>query len=188
MSDKKPIHYVNNVDFLEAIKKYQKQCQEAEAGGDPKPQLSNYLGECILKIATKLANRPNFINYSYKDDMILDGIENCIMYFDNFNPEKSSNPFSYFTQIIYYAFLRRIEKEKKQSYIRGKLIRDNTVESFQVQDHDNDDDFHNGFIGFMQQHGTFDDKFEERMKNKKKKKKVDPDTITLDTFIEGLDE
>jgi hypothetical protein len=188
MSDKKPVHYVNNVDFLEAIKKYQKQCQEAEAGGDPKPQLSNYLGECILKIATKLANRPNFINYSYKDDMILDGIENCIMYFDNFNPEKSSNPFSYFTQIIYYAFLRRIEKEKKQSYIRGKLIRDNTIESFEVQDHDHDDDFHNGFIGFMQQHGTFDDKFEERMKNKKKKKKVDPDTITLDTFIEGLDE
>ena len=180
MSDKKPVHYVNNVDFLEAIKKYQKQCREAESGGDPKPPISNYLGECILKIATKLANRPNFINYSYKDDMILDGIENCIMYFDNFNPEKSSNPFSYFTQIIYYAFLRRIEKEKKQSYIRGKLIRDNTFESYETQDHD-DDDFYNGFIGFMQQNGTFDDKFEERMKNKRKKKK---DTITLDTFIE----
>lgn len=182
MAEKKPVHYVNNVDFLEAIKKYQKQCLEAEAGGDPKPQISNYLGECILKIATKLANRPNFINYSYKDDMILDGIENCIMYFDNFNPEKSSNPFSYFTQIIYYAFLRRIEKEKKQSYIRGKLIRDTTIETFETQHHDDGDDFHNGFIGFMQQNGTFDDKFEERMKKKRKKK--DPDTITLDTFIE----
>ena len=185
MSDKKPVHYVNNVDFLEAIKKYQKQCQEAEAGGDPKPQLSNYLGECILKIATKLANRPNFINYSYKDDMILDGIENCIMYFDNFNPEKSSNPFSYFTQIIYYAFLRRIEKEKKQSYIRGKLIRDTTIESFETQGHDDGDDFYNGFIGFMQQHGTFDDGFEERQKKKKKKK---TEAVTLDNFIEGMDE
>jgi hypothetical protein len=188
MAEKKPVHYVNNVDFLEAVKKYKKQCIEAEACGDPKPQLSNYLGECILKIATKLANRPNFINYSYKDDMILDGIENCIMYFDNFDPAKSSNPFSYFTQIIYYAFLRRIEKEKKQSYIRGKLIRDTTVESFETQGHDDGDDFYNGFIGFMQQHGTFDDKFEERMKAKKKKKKIDPDTITLDTFIENPNE
>jgi hypothetical protein len=188
MAEKKPVHYVNNVDFLEAIKVYQKKCVEAESSGDEKPQLPNYLGECILKIATKLANRPNFINYSYKDDMILDGIENCIMYFDNFNPEKSSNPFSYFTQIIYYAFLRRIEKEKKQSYIRGKLIRDTTIESFETQGHDDGDDFYNGFIGFMQQHGTFDDGFEERQKNKKKKKKVDLDTITLDTFIENPNE
>jgi len=188
MAEKKPVHYVNNPDFLEAVKKYKKQVAEAEACGDPKPQISNYLGECILKIATKLANRPNFINYSYKDDMILDCIENCIMYFDNFDPEKSSNPFSYFTQIIYYAFLRRIEKEKKQSYIRGKLIRDVTVESFETQGHDDGDDFYNGFIGFMQQHGTVDDGYEERQKNKKKKKKVDPDTITLDTFIENPNE
>jgi hypothetical protein len=188
MAEKKPVHYVNNPDFLAAVVQYKKQCAEAEAGGDPKPRLSNYLGECILKIATKLANRPNFINYSYKDDMILDGIENCIMYFDNFDPAKSSNPFSYFTQIIYYAFLRRIEKEKKQSYIRGKLIRDTTIESFETQGHDNGDDFYNGFIGFMQQHGTFDDGFEERQRNKKKKKKVDPDTITLDTFIENPNE
>jgi hypothetical protein len=177
---KKPVHYVNNVEFLESIKRYKKLCLEAESCGDSKPQIPNYLGECILKIATKLANRPNFINYSYKDDMILDGIENCIMYFDNFDPEKSSNPFSYFTQIIYYAFLRRIEKEKKQSYIKGKLIRDTTVESFEVQDSDNDGDFQNSYIGFMQQHGTFDEGFEER--RKKKKKKTQP---TLDEFIDG---
>jgi hypothetical protein len=176
---KKPVHYVNNADFLESIEKHQKACREAESCGDPKPIIPNYLGECILKIANKLANRPNFINYSYKDDMILDGIENCIMYFDNFDPEKSKNPFSYFTQIIYFAFLRRIDKEKKQSYIRGKLIRDTTIESFEVQDHDHDDDFHNSYIGFMQQHGTFDHQFEEKRKKKKKKK-----TVTLDNFIE----
>jgi len=65
------------------------------------------------------------------------------MYFDNFDPEKSSNPFSYFTTIIWYAFLRRLDKEKKQSYIKGKLIRDTTIESFEIQHHDHDDDFHN---------------------------------------------
>jgi hypothetical protein len=186
MTEKKPVHYVNNADFLEAIQKYQKACSEAESCGDPKPIIPNYLGECILKIATKLANRPNFINYSYKDDMILDGIENCIMYFDNFDPEKSSNPFSYFTQIIYYAFLRRIDKEKKQSYIKGKLIRDTTIESFDVQDLDNDGEFHNSYIGFMQQHGTFDEGFEERRNAKKKKKKK----TGLDELLEepNLDE
>lgn len=169
MTVKKPVHYVNNDDFLEAIKEYQIKCTEAESCGDPKPQISNYLGECILKIATKLANRPNFINYSYKDDMILDGIENCIQYFSNFDPNKSSNPFSYFTQIIYFAFLRRIDKEKKQSYIRGKLIRDNTIETFETQDHDGDD-FENSYVGFMQQHGTFDHEYEEKKKKKRKPK------------------
>ena len=109
-------HYVNNADFLAAIKQYRQQVKEAEESGSPKPQVSNYIGECILKIATHLAYKPNFFNYSYKDDMILDGIENCIQYIDNFDPDKSSNPFAYFTQIIYYAFLRRISKEKKQTY------------------------------------------------------------------------
>ena len=179
MAIKKPVHYVNNEDFLKAIIEHQKLCLEAEESGESKPRLSNYLGECVLKIATKLANRPNFINYSYKDDMILDGIENCIQYFHNFNPQKSKNPFAYYTSIIYYAFLRRIDKEKKQSYIRGKLIRDNTMESFELQGHDNDhDDFHNSYVGFMQDHGTFDHDYEEKKKAKRKKKQA-----TLDTTL-----
>lgn len=173
MSAAKPVHYVNNADFLAAIIEYKKQCAEAEACGEEKPQISNYLGECILKIATKLANRPNFINYSYKDDMILDGIENCIQYFDNFDPEKSKNAFSYFTSIIWYAFLRRIDKEKKHAYIKGKLIRDVTFESFELQGHDSDnEDFHNSYIGFMQEHGTFDHEYEEKKKAKRKKKQA----------------
>jgi hypothetical protein len=170
MTIKKPVHYVNNDDFLKAVIEYKAKCVEAEEAGEDKPQISNYLGECILKIATKLANRPNFINYSYKDDMILDGIENCIQYFGNFDPSKSSNPFSYFTQIIYFAFLRRIDKEKKQSYIRGKLIRDNTIDTFEIQDHDFGDDFENSYVGFMQQHGTFDHDYEEKKKKKRKPK------------------
>ena len=92
--------YVNNADFLAAIKEYKQSVKEAEEKGMPKPAIPRYPAECILKIATHLSYKPNFINYTYKDDMILDGIENCINYFDNFDPDKSSNPFAYFTQKI----------------------------------------------------------------------------------------
>ena len=87
-----------------------------------KPRITNYLGECFLKIATHLSYKPNFVNYMFRDDMISDGIENCVQYIHNFNPEKSRNPFAYFTQIIHYAFLRRIQKEKKQLDIKTKII------------------------------------------------------------------
>lgn len=113
-------NYVNNPDFLEALIKYQKDCREAEDAGDERPRVPDYIGTCIFQIGTRLATKPNFSGYSYKEDMISDGIENCLLYINNFNPEKSSNPFAYFTQIIWYAFLRRIAKEKKQMYIRFK--------------------------------------------------------------------
>jgi len=175
-------HYVNNAEFLQAIIDYKRACAEAEDSGDEKPVIPNYLGECILKIARKLSNRPNFINYSYKDDMILDGIENCIQYFDNFNPEKSKNPFAYFTQIIYFAFLRRIDKEKKQAYIRGKMVRDNTIDSFDVQDHDAGEDFSNIFKEFMQDNGTFEHDYEDKKRKKRQKKETH---VSLDNFTEG---
>lgn len=112
--------YVNNKDFLEALKTYQANCREAEDQGEGTPRVPDYIGECIYKIATRLATKPNFSGYTFKEDMISDGIENCLQYIHNFNPEKSQNPFAYFTQIIWYAFLRRIQKEKKQMYIRYK--------------------------------------------------------------------
>ena len=115
-------HYVNNKEFLAAIVAYKKSIVEAEELGKSKPRITNYLGSCFLKIATHLSYKPNFVNYMFKDDMICDGIENCVQYINNFNPEKSSNPFAYFTQIIHYAFLRRIQKEKKQLEIRQKII------------------------------------------------------------------
>ena len=114
--------YVNNKDFFIAMVAWKELVIEAEACGDPRPPITNYIGECFLKIAEHLSYKPNFINYPYREEMIGDGIENCLMYAHNFNPEKSKNPFSYFTQIIYYAFLRRIEKEKKQSYVKFKLL------------------------------------------------------------------
>ena len=106
MADKKnKPHYVNNKEFLQAMVEWKARCREAEEQGKPQPPITNYIGECFLKIANHLSYRPNFINYTYRDEMISDGIENCLQYVHNFNPEKSNNPFAYFTQIIYYAFL-----------------------------------------------------------------------------------
>ena len=122
MPRKRSDHYVNNKELLEAMVVYRKKVAIAkEKGADP-PLISNYLGECFLKIATHLSYKPNFVNYMFKDDMICDGIENCVRYIHNFNPEKSKNPFAYFTQIIYYAFLRRIQQEKKQLEIKNKIL------------------------------------------------------------------
>ena len=101
---------------------YRSKCAIAKEKGIDPPAISNYLGECFLKIATHLSYKPNFVNYMFREDMIGDGIENCVQYIHNFDPNKSNNPFAYFTQIIYYAFLRRIQKEKKQLEIKTKII------------------------------------------------------------------
>ena len=122
MARKRSEHYVNNKEFLAAIVEYKEKVALAAERGEAKPRITNYLGECFLKIATHLSFKPNFVNYMFKDDMVCDGIENCVQYINNFNPEKSKNPFAYFTQIIHYAFLRRIQKEKKQLYIKHKAI------------------------------------------------------------------
>ena len=115
-------HYVNNKEFLEALVVFKAKCAAAKEAGEPRPRISNYIGECFLKIATHLSYKPNFVNYMFREDMICDGIENCVQYIENFNPEKSKNPFAYFTQIIYYAFLRRIHKEKRQLEIKNKIL------------------------------------------------------------------
>ena len=115
-------HYVNNKEFLEALVVFKAKCLAAKEAGESRPQISNYIGECFLKIATHLSYKPNFVNYMFREDMICDGIENCVQYIENFNPEKSKNPFAYFTQIIYYAFLRRIQKEKRQLEIKNKIL------------------------------------------------------------------
>jgi|TARA_R110000764_G_scaffold169987_3_gene257088 hypothetical protein len=119
---KKSVHYVDNKKFLEAMKDWKEKCKEAEETGEERPRITDYVGQCFLKIANGLSYRPNFINYTYKEDMISDGIENCLQYIHNFNPEKSNNPFAYFTQIIYYAFIRRIQREKKQTHVKHRII------------------------------------------------------------------
>jgi hypothetical protein len=145
-------NYVNNPDLLAALVEYKKKCQEAEDQGDELPKVPDYIGECIYQIATRLATKPNFSGYSYKEDMIMDGIENCLLYINNFDAAKSSNPFAYFTQVIWYAFLRRIAKEKKQMYIRFKsshnmVAQGGTYESDEVRLHLNTNaDYMNSFI------------------------------------------
>ena len=119
---KRSEHYVNNKEFLAALIKHREDIEIAEIQGKEKPRIPRYIGECFLKIATHLSYKPNFVNYMFRDDMISDGIENCVQYIHNFDPEKSRNPFAYFTQIIHYAFLRRIQKEKKQLDIKNKII------------------------------------------------------------------
>ena len=119
---KRSEHYVNNKEFLAALIKYREDKEIAVLQDKPKPPIPRYIGECFLKIANHLSFKPNFVNYMFKEDMISDGIENCVQYIHNFNPEKSQNPFAYFTQIIHYAFLRRIQREKRQLEIKNKIL------------------------------------------------------------------
>ena len=121
-TNSKSTHYVDNDKLFEEMSKHREAWLKYKAeGGDP-PRVSEYIGECILMIAERLASKPNFVHYTYKEEMISTGVENCILYLHNWDPEKSSKVFSYFTTIIFYAFLRTIDKEKKQQYIKTKLF------------------------------------------------------------------
>jgi len=159
-------HYVDNKKFLEAMIEYKERCRVAEEKGKTKPDVTNYIGECFLKIANHLSFRPNFINYTYRDDMISDGIENCLQYMSNFNPEKSNNPFAYFTQIIYYAFIRRIQKEKKQMLVKSKLIQNAGIENMMDSLAGDDTQYQSAMLEFLQRNS----KEEEPVKKKPIKK------------------
>ena len=157
MAEKKKAHYVSNNDFLAAMIEWKDRVRAAEGDGDERPQVTNYIGECFLKIANHLSYRPNFINYTYRDEMISDGIENCLQYIDNFDPEKSKNPFSYFTQIIYVAFIRRITREKKQSLIKDKLLKSSNIEDMIItQEHDDPNVYQKQFLEFLDQYHFVD--------------------------------
>lgn len=131
-------HYVDNKKLYQAIVEYRKEVRECEEAGKERPPIPRYVGECMLLIAKRLSTRPNFVNYPYREEMISDGVENCVCYFDNYNPDRYDNPFAYFTQIIYFAFLRRIHKEKKQLYVKHKALENSILfnEMFDVGDSD----------------------------------------------------
>ena len=143
-------HYVDNKKFLQAMIEYRDKCKKAEEKNRKKPDVTNYIGQCFLKIANHLSYRPNFINYTYRDDMISDGIENCLQYMNNFDPDKSDNPFAYFTQIIYYAFIRRIQKEKKQMQVKAKIIANAGVENMMDQLEGDDAQYQSQMLDFLQ--------------------------------------
>ena len=177
------VHYVDNAVFLEAMIEYKKQYHISKENDEELPIISEYLGSVFLKIAQRLSFRPNFINYAFKDDMISDGIENCLHYIHNFNPEKSTNPFAYFTQIIYYAFIRRIQKEKKQLYIKYKSMQNYQImPEYMDIDRSNDvpnpvGDYNNS--DFKVTVDNFVEAFEQSKKKKIVKKKVEPSNLEL---------
>lgn len=163
-------HYINNADFCAALIEYKRQVKEAQEKGLPKPVIPNYIGECFIKIAEGLSHKPNFINYTYREEMVADGIENCLMYFENFDPEKSNNAFAYFTQIIYYAFLRRIQKERKQTYVKYK-----STEQFGILDESElmgYDDVPVKQFEMYDNISEFIETFEASKKEKKEKKRI----------------
>ena len=181
---KKTIHYVDNAKFLEEMIEYKKQYYTSKDNDEELPIISEYLGSVFLKIAQRLSFRPNFINYAFKNDMISDGIENCLHYIHNFNPDKSSNPFAYFTQIIYYAFIRRIQKEKKQLYIKYKSMQNYEISPEYVEYMNYDEDFKTTTdfknSDFRVVVDEFVHNFEETKKKKAAvKKKVEPTTLEL---------
>lgn len=174
----KPIkkkHYINNADFLAALIEY----KEKKKSNSNTP-IPNYIGECFMKIAEGLSHKPNFINYTYRDEMIGDGIENCLMYFDNFNPDKSKNPFAYFTQIIYFAFLRRIAKEKKQTYVKYKA-----TEQFGILDEFEMLELEDGSTRQFEMYDNLSEFIENfEVAQKTKKKKASDGKKGIENFIE----
>jgi len=170
---KKPEHYVDNKLFLQAMIEFKDKCAKAEKRKRKPPPVTNYIGECFLKIANHLSYRPNFINYTFRDDMISDGIENCLQYLKNFNPDKSNNPFAYFTQIIYYAFIRRIQKEKKQSNIKYRMIEQANIDEFAVLPGDTNNDYKNQFLEFLRKNKpSTEEPQKNEIKIKKRKKRT----------------
>ena len=166
LKPKQKPHYVDNKKFLVAMTEYRELRIKAEEEGKKRPQVTNYIGECYLKIANHLSYRPNFINYTYRDDMISDGIENCLQYMDNFDPAKSKNPFAYFTQIIYYAFIRRIQKEKKQQQVKQKMIANFGTEQMMDQLEGDDTVYQSQMLDFLRRNSR-----EETEADKKKEVK-----------------
>ena len=164
-------HYVDNKQLYAVIVEYKMAVEIADVEGRSKPPIPNYVGECILQIAKRLSTKPNFVNYSYRDEMISDGIENCISYFDNFDPSKSDNPFAYFTQIIYYAFLRRIQKEKKQIYIKHKTAENSMLFNELVEMGEGDDVVFSPVDFDSENVSDFIKAFEENIDKKKVKRK-----------------
>jgi hypothetical protein len=169
---RKTTEYVNNKRFFDEIVAYQKRVEEAKEKGLDLPRIPDYIGQCLLKIAERLSTKPNFINYSFRDDMIADAVENGILYFHDFDPEKSQNPFAYFTQITYYAFIRRINKEEKNRYTIYKNFQEtitNTSDSNYLLD---GDDNHLISTTMYDNINVFMEKFEKKEEEKRVKRKT----------------
>ena len=136
---REPINYVNNKEFLSLLKQYVSDREHAKENNLKRPRIPETIGAIFIAIATNLSNKYNFINYTFKEDMVGDGIVNAIEAIDSFDPEKSSQPFSYFTMVIWRAFLRRIEREKKTYATKERLMFSLEHEMYELQENDSCD-------------------------------------------------
>ncbi len=137
----KPLHYVNNEEFSKAIIEYVKNANNEVANGNTKPIVTDYIARCFLKIAEGLSHKANFVRYTYREEMVMDAVENCLKAIENYNVETatrtgSPNAFAYFTQISWYAFLRRIEKEKKQQDIKVRYLTEFALDELISEEND----------------------------------------------------
>lgn len=165
-------HYVDNDKLLQAMIDYRIKVQEAKAKDMDLPQVPNYIGSCVLLIAQRFSFGPSFVNYPYREELVSDGVENCIRYINNFDPEKSDNPFAYFTQIIYFAFLRRIQKEKKQLYVKHKIFKNSMVSNDYAEFDDEEFDISASTMTIENENmNEFIIKYEENLDKKRKKRK-----------------
>ena len=174
-------HYVDNKKFLAALIDYRKDIDTANIAGIEIPRVPDYIGECFIKIATHLSYKSNFINYTFRDDMISDGIENCLTAATKFDPSKSSNPFAYYTQIIYFAFIRRIQKEKKHQATKYKIIENLDLDSI-IQQNDESESGRQLIEFLKKQLDTIDPEKRETPAQTKarKKKELETDIPTID--------
>jgi hypothetical protein len=132
---KNKAHYINNKEFSLAVVEYVKECDKAKKNELPKPTVTDYIAKCFIKISEGLSHRPNFVRYTYREEMVMDAVENCLRAINNYKIETATrtgnpNAFSYFTQICFYAFIRRITKEKKQQEIKFRFIEKMGIDDF----------------------------------------------------------
>jgi hypothetical protein len=176
------IHYVNNAEFSQAVVDYVKIVQEAKTQETKLPIVPDYIAQCFLRIAEGLSHKSNFIRYTYREEMVMDAVENCLKAIENYNLETATrtgkpNAFAYFTQITWYAFLRRIAKEKKQQDIKLKYLTKSGIENFMVNEHGDEmtQQVAGAFIdtlrGRIEKVRYVDSEVKELVKEEKKKRK-----------------
>lgn len=178
--------YVSNVELYKTFVDWNKELKKAKKKNEPEPDIPFHIVDSIMRICNKLAYRPNFYNYSYRDDMVGDALENCIRVAKNFDPAKSTNPFSFITTIAWHAFIRRIEAEKKQTYIKGKIIAEMPIEDLiEMEDHDEESmAMQNQYVEYLRENNFIMTQTMEA-KKKKKVKKIEDDG--LETFMSSDD-
>jgi len=187
-------HYVNNADFSQAVVDYVEDLQEAKKKNQQLPIVPDYIASCFLRIAEGLSHKSNFIRYTYREEMVMDAVENCLKAIENYNLEAATrtgkpNAFAYFTQITWYAFLRRIAKEKKQQEIKLKYLTKSDIGAF--IDNELGDDMSNQVVGAfvdtlrdrIDRVKSFDTEVKEFAKEEKKRKRTRIADSDLEEFM-----